>query len=78
MIHQQLDFSVSTVQDMLSSGAKEFIARHGGTAAAGNVFGLLAITSNTLAGTTAAANVNAINAGNSSVLTLMVPQPQMT
>ncbi len=58
-----LDFSVSTVQDMLSSGAKEFIARHGGTAAAGNVFGLLAISSETMTGG-AAANVGAIATGN--------------
>ena len=55
---------VSTVQDMLSSGAKkEFIKRHAATVAAGNVFGLPAISSETMTGA-AAANVAGIGVGN--------------
>ena len=35
---------------MLSQGAKDFIAQHGGLDAAGEVFGFLAVASETMAG----------------------------
>ena len=47
---------------MLSQGAKDFIARHGGLDAAGEVFGHLAVLSETMTGdATAQASINSTN-----------------
>jgi len=45
-----LDFHNALDRDMLSQGAKDFIAQHGGLDANGEVFGFLAVASETMAG----------------------------
>ena len=57
-----LDFGSALDRDMLSQGAKDFIARHGGLDAAGEVFGHLAVASETMTGAaTAQASINSTN-----------------
>ena len=57
-----LDFGDALMRDMLSQGAKDFIARHGGLDAANEVFGHLAVASETMTG--AATAVGSINSTN--------------
>ena len=57
-----LDFGDALTRDMLSQGAKDFIARHGGADAANEIFGHLAVASETMTG--AATGVGTINSTN--------------
>ena len=58
-----LDFHSALDRDMLSQGAKDFIAQHGGLDAANEVFGFLAVASEDMTGAVAT-GVSAINSTN--------------